>query len=229
MPGLGAWAPSPPTFVGVPSKDSNGKRLSGGATRRQAQEHAAARAQLATVAPALAARLPGGRGVQDADDAGPPQPLNVPPPPPPSAGAAAGVEWASIVMAQAALLAASRGDPPRVRALQAGAKSLGALLQAAQDSEETLTASRAYGGALVEFGGDAPPEDPAGLCAWAFWAVVRLLHVTATQPDAVDEAQVRHAGKSYEALRLVRPQAALDRHAAQAERAMQGGRLGVVR
>ena len=213
----------------MPSYDSTGKRVSGGAVKARAAKNNATRAKLAAAAPELAATLPEFRGVMDGDSEGPPQPLTVPPPPPTSAGAAAGVEWASVVMAQAALLAASRGDPPRVRALQAGAKSLGALLQAAADSEETLTASRAYGGAPVEFGEDTPPADPAGLCAWAFWRLVALLHATATQPDAVDEGQVKHTAKSYEALRLVRPQAALDRHAAQAERAMQGGRLGVVR
>ena len=158
------------------------------------------------MAPELAAELPGSDGEHEA------VPINNLAYPP-TEGVDAAIEWAAGVMAQTAVHARSGSDPARVRALQAAAKTLGSLRQAASDASDTLAVAAAYNGVQVDCSSEEPPTDPAGVCVWAFWQTIRLMWETATTPEAVDEAQVRHVAKTYETLRQVHPQSAIDRHA----------------
>ena len=184
----------------MPSYDSTGKRLSGAAQRRQSAENKGA-----------------SRRQGDDDDAPEPQPLKVDRPPAPSA---ANVEhaivWLAGVQAAAAVLAMGGGEPPRVRAINTLSKSAGGLRVAAQDSERAVQLLQHYAGVLIKYEDHTPPQEAAAISLWAFWRLVDLTYLTATQADAVDDALVGHQAKALALVSAVQPQAAIDRCLAEA-------------
>jgi len=204
------WVPSP-TSCGVPSYDSTGKRLSGGAQRRRAQEHAAQRGgaaakPAAAPAPAQPPRAAKARAADAGDtDADAPHPIPFGAPPV-GEGVEAGVEWTACLQAQVAVLAAYRRDPPRVRALGVVTKAVSTARSAAQDSERAVRLSQAYLAQTIDTTGEAPPTEPAGIVLWAFARLLQLAHLTATQEGSVDEAQVAHQARALALCAQVQPQ-----------------------
>ena len=193
----------------MPSKDRNGRPLSGAAARRRAAEHRGQRSRLAQIAPELAARLP------EFHDVAPPPPAAplATPAPPYAAGVAAGITWAATVQAQAAGLARRAQDPERVRAVACVVRALGQLRHHAADAERLARAWQAYRGVAWTYQEEEPPAQPALLCAWAFWRLAELLHQVATAPllDDLAEKEARAAARSYGLLGVVQPQAEIDR------------------
>jgi len=196
----------------MPSVDSTGKRLSGGATRAQAQRHHATRAKLAAAAPELAAELPEMRGIASGESA-PAQPLAVPPPPV-GHGLDELIAWAARVQARAARMAEQGQDPERVRAIGVVVKALAKIKHAAADSERACAALRRFRGVTIDYDGELPPADDIGLCAWAAWRLGALLHSVCTSMD-LDEGEVGHRARTLALLEQVQPQAAIDRVAAE--------------
>ena len=202
-----------PIFDGVPSYDSTGKRLSGGAQRRRAQERAAQRG-------GVAAELPD----TDADEPNP-----IPFGPPPTDGVEAGIEWIACLQAQVAVLASARRDPKRVRALGVCVKAVSTARSAAADSERAVRLAEAYLALQIDATAEAPPIEPAGLVLWAFWRLLHLAYSTATQEGEVDEAHVAHHARALALLAAVQPQCSIDRLAAAAEAAAEAATVPTLR
>ena len=87
---------------------------------------------------------------------------------------------------------------------------MGKLRLYARDSEDAVVVLRHMYGQEVDVRSDAPPDEPAGLCAWAFWQLVVLLHEVATHPGEIDESMVSHRARPLAQLNHVRPQPRLD-------------------
>lgn len=196
----------------MPSYDSTGKRLSGGAQRRRAAERGGGAATPAPAQPPRAAKADAG----DTDEPPHPIPFGAPPT---AEGVEAGVEWTACLQAQVAVHASYRYDPARVRALNVCAKSVSSARSAAADSERAVRLAVAYLAQTIDVTGEAPPTEPAGLVLWAFWRLCALAHTTATQEGAVDEAQVAHQARALALLAAVQPQRSIDRLAEAAEAA----------
>jgi len=202
----------------VPSYDSTGKRLSGGAQRRKSAESNAKRGKLAQLAPALVAGLPGFDRV--GGDSDPPFPHPVTIDPPPIGGSVdSGVAWVASVQVAMAGLARRGDDPERVRAVNAITKAVSSLKGPAADSERAIIIAGAYLDIHIDASAETPPQEPAGYSLWAFWQLLGLAHATATQIAEVDEAAVAHAARAYSLIATVQPQGAIDRLTRDAEAA----------
>lgn len=203
----------------MPSYDSTGKRLSGGAQRRRAAERGGAAATPTPAQPPRAAKADAAKAdAGDTDEPPHPIPFGAPPT---AEGVEAGVEWTACLQAQVAVHASYRYDPARVRALNVCAKSVSSARSAAADSERAVRLAVAYLAQTIDVTGEAPPTEPAGLVLWAFWRLLALAHTTATQEGAVDEAQVAHQARALALLAAVQPQRSIDRLAEAAEAAAE--------
>ena len=194
----------------MPSKDSTGKRLGGTAQKKRAAANRQKRAQLAALAPALAAELPEFRGKAPPEPDGQPHALKCDPPPS-ADGVAAGVTWAATLQAKAAGLAAAKMDPARVRAIGTVINSISKVKAAAADSERAVRLALAYLRQVIVTHDEAPPAEPAGLVLWSFWRLAFLAHAVATQEGTVDDAQVGHQARALAQVASVQPQDAIDR------------------
>ena len=195
----------------MPSVDSTGKRLSGGAQRQKAAKNNAARAKLAQLAPELAAALPEFAAVAgDSDTASDPHPIVCDEPPPPGEGVDALMRWCNDLQAGAALLAERREDPARVRAVGCVVKALAKMRPQARDSSQLLLALRKYRGQVVAIDTPDPPVERYARAAWAAWRLASILFGVAQTTDEIDEGAVAHVARAYGLLAEVVDQATID-------------------
>lgn len=210
----------------MPSIDPTTGKQNGAKNRARAAQNRATRAALAALDPELAAGLPEMRAATA------PARTKLAPDPVPLTGVSAppresvdeAVTWAAQVLARAAVHAQRGLDPDRVTVVRDLVKTLGTLRLAAVDSEEVCTVAREYEGVNVVVQDEDPPTDAAGLPAWAFWRVVVLLYEVAIQTGEIT-GKPKNLARTYEAMRHVPPQTALDRHARAAAKVRETGRL----
>lgn len=178
----------------MPSRDGTGKRLSGAAQKRQAEERARAR-----------------WGLPPVDAPAPENPLREVAPPPVAEGVEAVLAWAQALQAQAAAAARRGQDLARVRTVTRAVKKLGQLGQKALRSEMAVAARKAYEGRGAEVLGEDPPSgDSVAVPAWAFLLLARVVHQLATM-DPFDGAQLADATEALAVVGYVPPSAEIDR------------------
>ena len=166
----------------MPSRDDQGRPLSGAALRRRRMERGAPAVAAAPARPAA----PGLRC------------------PPPTGSVAEAVAWAAGVQARAAVAAAAGREPERVRAITSVVKDLGKLKGQANDSELVVKALLHYKGTVIDVHGDDPPAEPEAIAVWAWWRLVALLDEV-VGAELVDECEINHRAKTLTAIGAVFP------------------------
>lgn len=169
----------------MPSRDSTGKRFSGGRQRSCAAEARAGRG------PRPDARLK----LQ---------------PPPRGEGLDALIAWTARAQVDAAGLAAADLAPQRVRGIQHCTRAIGSMKVAAGDSELAVQVLAKFHKRRVVFDRPKPPKEDAALPLWVVWMLADLLFLAATSADPIDDTIVGHRAAALKAMKEVVPQAAID-------------------
>lgn len=171
-----------PYFLDMPSRDADGKRLSGAALRKRRAERDD---HVALVRTGEASALPVPAAFADVQ--------------PPPVGVAAVEAWAAGLNLRAALAAETADDEtaPRVAFVVGLCRELGRLSVKAGRSEKALKLRRLRLGESDALNLNVPPtDDPVAAVAWAYARLARLAFEAAASPSWVADPRQVAAAKA---------------------------------